>query len=64
MKFTPQKTIVIEAGSQPDGGSIKEVSQMMRRTLSNTHQHIRQCKEMYGLDYKIRGDRFWIDCER
>lgn len=59
-EITPKKMVVITEGMKKSGGSIRKVSKEMNRTVSNTHQHIQQCKSMYGFDYKIDGDRFWI----
>lgn len=59
-KITPKKMLVIKEGMKPNGGSIKAVTKMMNRTEANTRLHVYQCKKMYGYDYQIEGDRYWI----
>lgn len=60
MAITEKKTLVIKEGIRKQGGSIKVVSEKMNRTEANTRLHIKQCESMYGFNYRIDGDRFWI----
>ena len=59
-QITDKKMIVIAAGLDRNGGSIKEISAKMNRTTANTRLHVIQCRSMYGFDFRIDGDRFWI----
>lgn len=59
-EITAKKMLVIRSGMRRSGGSIRKVSAKMDRTESNTRQHIQQCKSMYGFEYRIDGDRYWI----
>lgn len=54
------KMMVIKPGMRPHGGSIKEVTKIMGKTEEDTVRHIYQCRSMYGFDYRMVNDRYWI----